>query len=150
MVVSYNDGQSRWPNLTYSGENCGGPLISQVWHTDAAPSTTTGSWCIAQKINNASTDTSEILNPNEQFILAIQMPYTTTPNTQFTVVLMPPEGAALTVTRTVPASITPVSPILITFLPGFNEIFFFTCVRRDPYIPQKTSLILDTFVHIHF
>jgi flagellin FlaB len=108
MVVSYNDGQSQWPNLTYSGENCGGPLISQVWHTDAAPSTTTGSWCIAQKINNASTDTSEILNPNEQFILAIQMPYTTTPNTQFTVVLMPPEGAALTVTRTVPASITPV------------------------------------------
>ena len=108
IVVSYNDGKTRWPNLTYTGENCGGPLLNQVWHTDASPDTTTGSWCIAQKINNASSDTSESLGPDEEFIVAIQMPYTTTPNTQFTVNLMPPEGSPLMVTRTVPGGITPV------------------------------------------
>jgi flagellin FlaB len=72
------------------------------------PSLTQGSWCIAQVINNATSDTSTVLSPDEQFILAVQMPNTATTNTRFTVYLQPASGAVLPVTRTIPGGLTPV------------------------------------------
>ncbi len=105
MVVSYNDGSTHWPNLSYAGEDCWGHFDTMM---SANLPDQEGSWCIAQKINNDTSDTSELLGPNEQFIVAIQMPITTRPNTRITVYLQPASGAALSLSRTVPSAITPV------------------------------------------
>jgi flagellin FlaB len=74
------------------------------------PDTNEGHWCIAEKYNNSS-EPGVLLGPNEQYVLAIQMPVTSTPNTPFTINIMPAVGAALPVKRTVPASITPVQAL---------------------------------------
>jgi len=103
MVVSYNDGLTRWSNLTYDGESCPAGM-----YTSLTPGTNVqGHWCIAAKINN-STIPSELLGPNEQYVLAVQMPTTTTVNTQFTINLQPAAGAVLPLTRTVPGAINKV------------------------------------------
>jgi len=104
MVVSYNDGSTRLPNLTYDGENCAANVFTGALTPGA---NVQGHWCIAAKINN-STVPSELLGPNEQYVVAIQMPTTTTVNTQFTINLQPAAGAVLPLTRTVPGAINPV------------------------------------------
>ena len=107
MVVSYNDGTTNWPNMANAGENCWGPadvMLGSITN----PATQQGSWCIAQVYNNVTSDTSTLLGPNEQYVLAIQMPDTTTPNSQFTVHLQPSVGTSLSIQRTIPGSLTPV------------------------------------------
>lgn len=107
VVVSYNDGTTHWTNMNYAGEDCWGPLDVMLGGI-TTPNQMQGAWCIAQVNNNATSDTSTLLGPNEQYILAIQMPDTATPNTQFTVYLQPAVGAVLPVTRTLPGGFTPV------------------------------------------
>jgi len=95
MVVSYNDGTTRWSNLTQD-------------MTAGCSETLAGNqprWCIAQKIN---ADDNDLLDPNEEFMLAVSTPVTTTPDTRFTLNIQPAVGAVLPVTRTVPAAITKV------------------------------------------
>jgi len=92
MVVSYNDEYTRWP---YMGMD--------VDITCAETITTTHTkWCIARRIN-ANTD--NLLEPNEQFVIAVAMPDSTTPNKKFTVNFQPAVGAVLPITRTVPGGI---------------------------------------------
>ena len=107
MVISYNDGTTRWTNMGYAGEDCWG-MADVMLGSITNPASQQGSWCIAQVLNNATSDTSTLLSPNEQVILAIQMPDTTTANTPFMINLQPAEGATLSVQKTVPAGITPV------------------------------------------
>jgi archaeal flagellin FlaB len=93
MVISYNDGSTRWTNLTLDT-------------TADCSATLTGNnprWCVAQKINNVTA--GDVLEPNAQIILAVSTPATTTMDSRFTVNLQPSVGAMLPVTRTVPASI---------------------------------------------
>ena len=107
VVVSYNDGTTHWPNMSYAGEDCWG-LADVMLGPVYSPATRGGIWCIAQVYNNATSDTNTLLGPNEQYVLAIQMPITTTPNTQFTVNLQPAEGAVLSIQRIIPGGLTPV------------------------------------------
>jgi len=101
MVVSYNDGTTLNASMQYDG-------------TAACTNTITGGttgrvqWCIAQKIN-ANTD--NLLEPNEQFVIAVGMPTSTGPNTKFTVNFQPSVGAVLPVIRTVPGGISAVQPL---------------------------------------
>lgn len=93
MVISYNDGTTRWTNVTNT--------------TDCASFMTGGSkhnayWCISQRIN---ADSNDILDPNEQFMLSIAMPTTATINSAFTINLQPSVGAVLPITRTIPGAI---------------------------------------------
>jgi flagellin FlaB len=101
MVISYNDGTTRWTNLTNNTPltDCTG-IISTPTHN--------AKWCIAQKINAGDDD---MLDPNEQFMLAIAMPTTAKINTQFTINMQPAVGAVLPITRTIPGSITKVQAL---------------------------------------
>ncbi|MFA5331283.1 MAG: archaellin/type IV pilin N-terminal domain-containing protein [Methanoregula sp.] len=93
MVISYNDGTTRWSNLTQD-------------MTAGCSQTMTGNnprWCIAQKIN---ADDNDLLDPNEQFLLAVAMPDSATTNTPFTLSIQPAVGAVLPITRTLPGAIS--------------------------------------------
>jgi len=91
MQVSYNDGVTDRDSMSMDSSACSNTMAG-----------TKTKWCIAQKINGNDDD---ILEPHEQFIIAIGMTATATPNTQFTVNLQPTAGASLPITRTVPPSI---------------------------------------------
>lgn len=98
MVLSYNDGTTRWSNLTQD-------------MTSGCTQTMSGNnprWCIADRLNG---DNNDILDPNEQFMLAVSMPDSATPNTQFTLSIQPAVGAVLPITRTLPGALTPVQVI---------------------------------------
>jgi len=101
MVVSYNDGLTRNASMAFdSGAAC----TQTIGGTD----TTRVGWCIAQKMNANS---NNLLEPNEQFIIAVGMPVTTTPNTKFTLNFQPAVGAVLPITRTVPGAINTIQPL---------------------------------------
>jgi flagellin FlaB len=100
VVISYNDGLTHWSNLFYDGEACPNGMYGPV----NQPDTDQGHWCIAEKFNNSS-EPGVLLGPNEQYVLAIQMPVTSTTNTQFTIYVQPAVGASLPIKRTVPPSI---------------------------------------------
>ena len=100
MVISYNDGNTRWANLT------------QETTVSGCTNVVTGNnprWCIAEKINEVGVN--DLLEPNEQMILAIAMPTTATPNTKFTINLQPAVGAVLPITRTLPGALNIVQAI---------------------------------------
>ena len=97
MVVSYNDGTTRWANLTLEASTCGNTIGAGTPKHNVY-------WCIAETLNDVGTP-NQILDPNEQFILAVSMPTTSTVNTKFTVNLQPAVGAVLPITRTVPGAI---------------------------------------------
>jgi flagellin FlaB len=96
MVVSYNDGTTLRASMA-KGADC----------TNSMAGTKT-EWCIAQKIN-ANTD--DLLEPNEQFIIAVGMPTSTTANTKLKINYQPAVGAVLPITRTVPGGISLVQPL---------------------------------------
>jgi flagellin FlaB len=96
MVVSYNDGTNLRANMVM-GADCTNTMAG-----------TKAQWCIAQKIN-ANTDA--LLEPNEQMIIAVGMPTSSTPNTKLTINFQPAVGAVLPITRTVPGGISKVQPI---------------------------------------
>jgi len=98
MVVSYNDGTTRWANLSYTtGFNVQPSLIVN-----------NRTWAINQTINDVGTQNA-LLEPGEQFILLIGVPTTTTPNTQFTLNLQPAMGSVFQISRTVPAALNTVN-----------------------------------------
>jgi archaellin len=66
-------------------------------------------WCAAQKINQVSNNL--MLNPNEQIVISVGLPDSTTPNQQFTINFQPSEGSALPLTRTIPGTITAVQAV---------------------------------------
>jgi flagellin FlaB len=101
MVVSYNDGTTLNASMNLD-------TTASCANTIGGTSTTRVEWCIIQKIN-ANTDS--LLEPNEQFIIAVGMPSSTTPNTKFTINFQPAVGATLPVTRTVPGGISAVQPL---------------------------------------
>jgi len=101
MVVSYNDGTTLRSNMPFDTN----ATCTITMGTTAA---TNVGWCIAQKIN-ANTD--NLLEPNEQFVIAVGMPTTATANTKFSVNFQPAVGAVTAITRTVPGGITPVQPL---------------------------------------
>ena len=95
MVMSYSD-------------STGAKLESITEDTAITCANTIGAgkteWCIAQMINSQGT-ANDILDPNEQFILAVALPTTTTPNTQFTINMQPAVGAVTSIKRTVPGAL---------------------------------------------
>ena len=98
MVVSYNDGTTNLPSMTMETDiTC--PATIAAGYTK---------WCVADRINANADD---LLEPNEQFIIAIGLPSTTTANTKFTINLQPAVGAVLPITRTVPGGIRGVQPL---------------------------------------
>jgi flagellin FlaB len=93
MVISYNDGTTRWTNLTLDSA-CDTHVMAGTQHE--------AYWCIAERIN---ADNNDLLDPNEQFMLAIAMPTSSTINTAFTINMQPAVGAVLPITRTIPGAI---------------------------------------------
>lgn len=99
MVISYNDGTTRWANLTQeTTTNCNNVVTGN-----------NPRWCIAEKINEVNVN--NLLEPNEQMILAISMPTTATPNTKISINLQPAVGAVLPITRTLPGALNIVQAI---------------------------------------
>ncbi len=101
MVVSYNDGMTRNASMDFDtsatcANTIGGTPTSRV------------QWCVAEKVNS---NENILLEPNEQFILAIGMPQTSTANTRFTVNLQPAIGAVVPVSRTIGGAISPVQAL---------------------------------------
>jgi archaeal flagellin FlaB len=101
MQVSYNDGTTNRDSMSMDSSACSNTMAG-----------TKTKWCIAQKING---NDNNILEPNEQFIIAVGMPATATPNTQFSVNLQPSVGANLPITRTVPPSINNVNVLFSSY-----------------------------------
>jgi len=98
MVVSYNDGYTRWPYMTMDTDiTCANTITASYTQ-----------WCISRRIN-ANTD--DLLESNEQFVISVGMPASTTPNIKFTVNFQPAVGAVLPITRTVPGGIQAVQAI---------------------------------------
>ena len=97
MVVSYQDPNTRWANLSYEGTDVPGDDVSNAQK-----------WGINQTINNVGTPNA-LLEPGEQFILVVGVENTATPNTEFTVNLQPAIGAVFQIKRTVPAAINPIN-----------------------------------------
>ena len=98
MVVSYNDEYTRRSSMTMDTDiTCANTITASYTQ-----------WCIARRIN-ANTD--NLLEPNEQFVIAVGMPTSTTPNKKFTVNFQPAVGAVLPITRTVPGGIQAVQAI---------------------------------------
>ncbi len=104
MVVSYTDNNGGHnANMTYGGIG-----------TDSGTCPTTGTpapstWCIGQKINNATT--GAMLDNNAQMILMVGLPTTATPNTIFSINFQPSVGAVLPIQRTIPGGLTAVQPL---------------------------------------
>jgi len=98
MVVSYNDGTTMRSSMTMDTSIVCGNTITDVYNQ----------WCIAERIN-ANTD--NLLEPNEQFVIAIGMPTSSTVNKKFTINFQPAVGAVLPITRTVPGGIKAVQPL---------------------------------------
>lgn len=98
MVLSYNDGTTRWESLNNE------TTLTTCTNTMNGNSQT---WCIAEKLNSVGGD-NNLLEPNEQMILAIGVPTSTVPNSKFTINLQPAVGAVLPITRTVPGALHPV------------------------------------------
>jgi len=98
MVISYQDGTTRWSNLTYqSGYTVSGDSLMN------APE-----WGINQTANDVGTQNT-LLEPGEQFILVVGVPVSATVNTPITINLQPSNGAVFQIKRAVPAAITPVN-----------------------------------------
>jgi len=101
MVVSYSDGITRNASMDFdTSVSC----ANTIGGTD----TSRVQWCIAQKLNS---NDNNLLEPNEQFILAVGMPETTTANTKFAVNFQPAVGAVVPVSRTIPGAISPVQAL---------------------------------------
>jgi flagellin FlaB len=95
MVISYSD-------------STGKRIESFTEDTPITCSNTIGvgktQWCIAARLNEQGSS-NNILDPNEQFVLAVAMPQSTTPNTQITINLQPAVGAVTTIKRTIPGAL---------------------------------------------
>ncbi len=89
LVVSYQDENERVPDVDYDD------TVSP-----AAPAADT--WKVMETWND---DDDSLLESGEQFVLAIAVPTSTTPNTPFTVNLQPAVGAVFQIKRTVGPSI---------------------------------------------
>jgi flagellin FlaB len=101
MVVSYNDGTTRNASMMFD-------TSAACTNSMGGTATTRVQWCIAQKLN---ANANNLLEPNEQFIIAVGMPTSTTPNTKFTINFQPAVGAALPITRSIPGAVNPIQPL---------------------------------------
>jgi len=101
MVVSYNDGSTRNASMSFD-------TATLCPNTIGNTATSRVQWCIIEKMN---ANTNNLLEPNEQFIIAVGMPTTSTPNTKFTINFQPAVGAVLPVTRTVPGAVNAIQPL---------------------------------------
>jgi len=97
MVISYNDGTTLWSNVQKDNDDCAQSIAGNA-----------AFWCISHKVN-ANAD--NLLEPNEQFVITVSMPTTTTPNTKFKINFQPAVGAVLPIERTVPGGISTVQPL---------------------------------------
>lgn len=107
MVISYNDGTSRNPNVAN-----GTPTINDcetILTADAA-SIADQKWCVSQKINTVGSD-NNLLEPNEIWVLSIGMPPSASVNQRININLQPAVGAVLPITRTIPGGLNAVQPI---------------------------------------
>jgi len=106
MVVSYSDNnKGHNSNLTYGGVLQEKSSACDNAKTGGSPQT----WCIAQKINNATAGAQ--LDNNAQMIIMVGLPTTATANTKITINFQPAVGAVLSITRTIPGGINPVQAI---------------------------------------
>jgi len=109
MVISYSDtAGGRNPSIANTTDLTCGQL------TTALSSTVTDvgdiEWCVAQKINTVGTD-NNLLEPNEIWVLAVQMPNSAKINEKITINMQPAVGAVLPITRTLPGAFSTVQAI---------------------------------------
>jgi flagellin FlaB len=95
MVVSYSDSSGK--KIESMAEDTALTCANTIAGTKTK-------WCIAERLNNQG-NANSILDSNEQFIIAVGMPTSTTPNTQFTVNMQPAVGAVTSIKRTVPGAL---------------------------------------------
>jgi len=98
VVVEYTDEEQRW-----YGDEYGIPqnITEQDLFDNSTPL-----WGILERINS---DSDDLLEPGEQYILGIKLPDTATPSKTFTLTLQPASGAAYPIVRRVPAGIDKVN-----------------------------------------
>ena len=106
MVVSYSDNNGGHnAALTYEGINGDGGACTNTM----SGSDVTQAWCIAQKINNETTEA--MLENNARMIITVGLPDTATPNTKIKVNLQPETGAVLPIVKTVPNHLSPMQAL---------------------------------------
>jgi len=98
VVVEYTDESKRW-----YGDDYGVP--QNITEADLY-SNSTALWGILQRVNS---DTDDLLEPGEQYIVGIKVPNTATPGTSFTLTMQPASGSAYPIVRRVPAGIDKVN-----------------------------------------
>jgi archaeal flagellin FlaB len=108
MVVSYNDGTARNPNVanaTAGINDCTTDTILTADHDLAAQR-----WCVSQKINEVG-NTNDLLEANEIWVVTVGMPTTATVNQKININLQPAVGAVLPITRTIPGALNTVQAL---------------------------------------
>ncbi len=101
--------------IVFSDSNNLITLQSPVWTvsplvtTTPDTSSTSGSWAITNDQNNPTGVFTGTLSPNEQYTIACYLPSGITPNDKFNIEIRPAIGAAFSITRTVPGSISAVN-----------------------------------------
>ena len=100
MAVSYTDEKTRWTGADYG---------TAIWNVAPDDVNNEKKWGINATIN---ANDNHLLEPNEQMIVFVGVPDTATPNTAFTITLLPADGAAYPIIRKVPAGIDKVNILI--------------------------------------
>lgn len=108
MVVSYSDSNKGY-NADVKPELATGAMGTCSATTFVGGSGTSQTWCIAQKLN--PTTSAALLDNNAQFIIAVGVPHTATPNTKIQINFQPAVGAVLPITRTIPGGLLKVQAL---------------------------------------
>jgi flagellin FlaB len=119
MVISYSDtAGGRNPNISFTeGDGVTTGTMNDCDGTgtgvfDDSDTIANQHWCVSQKINDLNVGSeNDLLEPNEIWVLSINMPSTAKVNQKITVNLQPAVGAVLPITRTIPGAINPVQSI---------------------------------------
>jgi flagellin FlaB len=91
--------------LVYSNETQLVTLVAPTTWTGPTYPSAGGSWAISDVQNNPNANFNPVLEPNEQFTITCDIPHEIPANDVFTIEIRPSEGAAFSITRTVPAAI---------------------------------------------
>jgi flagellin FlaB len=117
MVISYTDSNGvRVPSIPVNSggiNSCtwthAGDTNILIW--DAAYPEDVH-WCVSQKLNDLNPSSpNNLLEPNEIWVLSIEIPYRATAGTEFTIYFQPAVGAVLPITRTLPGALSKIQAI---------------------------------------
>ncbi|MFA4823742.1 MAG: archaellin/type IV pilin N-terminal domain-containing protein [Methanoregula sp.] len=99
MVVSYRDNNGGYNSSLTKTATCSDAMGVEQANLY---------WCIGDRLYG---NTNDVLDPNEQMVIIVELPTTTIANTKFTINFQPAIGAVLPITRTVPGTIDTIQPL---------------------------------------